>query len=346
MIRPTIRGWGMYAPERVMTNHELGGMIDTSDDWIVSRTGIRERHLAAPSETCTSMGVIAARKALQRAELEATDIDLVIVGTSSPEYLFPATACLIQDQLGVTGGAFDVEAGCTSFMYALAAASSFVATGLLRNVLVVGVEILSRILDWTDRTTCVLFGDGAGAVVVSEGRYADIDPQYILGSDGSGGAKLWLPAGGSHLPASEQTVRDGMHFVKMHGPEVFRFATGTIVDATRKVMDKAGISVDDIDLFIPHQANRRIIDYAMHRLHIPEERVAIYIEHYGNTSSASIPIALCEAEAEGKLHPGDTVVMTGFGAGLTWAAGAIQWAAHLPPVKREIAASVVASASV
>ena len=342
MNRPTIRGWGMQVPERVMTNHDLEKLIDTSDEWITARTGIKERRIAGPDDTTSSLAIAAGRRALERAELTARDIDLVIVGTATPDYLFPATACLVQDALGIQGGAFDVEAGCTSFMYALSIASSMVASGTHRHVLVVGSEVLSRILDWTDRTTCVLFGDGAGAVVVSAGEYADFNPQYVLGSDGSGGPALLVPAGGSKLPASEDTVRDRQHYVKMSGPEVYRFATRVVVDATRQVLDKTGLSVTDIDLFIPHQANTRIIDLAVRRLGIPADRVFVNIDRYGNTSSASIPIALCEAEEQGRLRPGDTVVMVGFGAGLTWGAGAIQWAAHLVP---ERAAALLASAA-
>lgn len=335
MNRATIRGWGMYAPEKTLTNRDLESMVDTADEWIVSRTGIRERRIAAPEETTSTMAVRAGREALARADLKPADIDLVIVGTATPDYPFPATACIVQDALGISGGAFDVEAGCTSFMYALSAASAFIAADIHRHVLVIGSETLSRILDWTDRSTCVLFGDGAGAVVVSEGKFATYDPQWVLGSDGSGGANLCLPAGGSVMPASEATVRDGLHFVKMHGPEVFRFATSAVVDATRRVLAKAGLGVEDIDLFIPHQANRRIIDYAVRRLAIPEERVFLNIERYGNTSSASIPIALAEAEASGRLQPGDTVVMVGFGAGLTWGAGVIEWAAHRKPAVQD-----------
>jgi 3-oxoacyl-[acyl-carrier-protein] synthase III len=336
MNRATIRGWGMYVPERILTNRDLESMVATSDEWITSRTGIRERRIAAPEETTSSMAITAAGAALKRAELGPEDIDLVIVGTATPDYAFPATACLVQDALGIRGGAFDLEAGCTSFMYAASIASAFIASGMHQHILVIGSEVLSRILDWTDRSTCVLFGDGAGAVVISAGTHADFDPQWVLGSDGSGGPNLYLPAGGSRLPASEETVRDHLHFVQMHGPEVFRFATKVVVDATRQVLAKAGLGIADVDLFIPHQANLRIIDYAVNRLHMPREHVFLNIDRYGNTSSASIPIALCEAEARGLLQPGDTVVMVGFGAGLTWGAGAIQWAAHLAPVQREL----------
>jgi 3-oxoacyl-[acyl-carrier-protein] synthase-3 len=222
-------------------------------------------------------------------------------------------------------------------MYALSIASSMLASGMYRNVLVAGSETLSRILDWTDRSTCVLFGDGAGAVVVSAGEYAEFDPQFVLGSDGSGGPSLCLPAGGSSMPASEQTVRDRMHFVKMAGPEVFRFAIRVVGEATNQVLDKAGLTVNDLDLFIPHQANTRIIDAAVRRIGIPSDRVFINIERYGNTSSASIPIALCEAEQQGRLRPGANVAMVGFGAGLTWGAGVIQWAAHVAPHAEAIA---------
>lgn len=334
MIPATIRGCGMYVPSRIMTNEELERLVDTSDEWITSRTGIKQRRIAAPDESTSSMGIGAARIALDRAELTPADIDLVICGTATPDFQFPATACLIQDALGITGGAFDLEAGCTSFMYALSIASAYVSAGIHRNVLVVGSEVLSRILDWTDRTTCVLFGDGAGAVVVSPGPHSEFLPQFVLGSEGAGGPSLCLPAGGSRHPASEDTVRRRLHYVKMAGPEVFRFATRVVADSTREVLAKAELSIADIDLFIPHQANTRIIDSAVRRLGVPPDRVYVNIDRFGNTSSASIPIALSEAEREGRLKPGDTVVMVGFGAGLTWGAGAMQWATHLAPLRQ------------
>ena len=343
MNHPTIRGWGMYVPERILTNEDLERIVDTSDEWITSRTGIKQRHIVAPHETTSSMGMEAGRRAIERAGLTPSDIDLVIVGTATPDYQFPATACLIQDGLGISGGAFDLEAGCTSFMYALALASSMISAGVQRNVLVIGSESLSRILDWTDRATCVLFGDGAGAVVVSAGNFAEFEPQYVLGSDGSGAQALCLPAGGSRTPAAEETVRNGLHFVRMAGPEVYRFATRVVAESTNQVLEKAGMDADDIDLFIPHQANTRIIDAAVRRLGIPYERVFVNIDRYGNTSSASIPIALCEAEEQGRLLPGSRVVMVGFGAGLTWAAGAIQWSAHVAPVQKELVAAGVSS---
>lgn len=344
MISATIRGCGMYVPERVMTNQDLEQIVNTSDEWITARTGIKERRIAAPQESTSSMAVQASRQALERAGVSPDEIDLVIVGTATPDYQFPATACLVQDALGISGGAFDVEAGCTSFMYGLSIASAYVSTGMHRNVLVVGSEVLSRILDWTDRSTCVLFGDGAGAVVVSPGPFSRFEPQYVLGADGSGGPALCLPAGGSRLPASEETVTGRMHFVRMAGPEVFRFASRVVAESTNQVLDKVGLRADDIDLFIPHQANTRIIDSAVRRLGIPKDRVFINIDRYGNTSSASIPIALYEAEEQGRLHPGDTVVMVGFGAGLTWAAGAVQWGAHVAPAgARELTAATTPS---
>jgi 3-oxoacyl-[acyl-carrier-protein] synthase-3 len=330
LARATIRGWGMYVPERVLSNDDLSAIVDTSDEWITSRTGIKQRHIASPDEGTASMGIIAARKAIESAGLSSTDIDLVIVGTATPDFQFPATGCLIQNALGIEGGAFDLEAGCTSFMYALSIASSFIGAGVYRHVLVVGSETLSRILDWNDRATCVLFGDGAGAVVVSADEHATLQPQFVLGSDGSGGPALCLPAGGSRMPAREETVRERLHFVRMAGPEVFRFATRVVGEATSQVLAKAGMSVEDIDLFIPHQANLRIIESAVRRLDIPRDRVVINIDRYGNTSSASIPIALCEAYEAQKLHPGDRVVMVGFGAGLTWGAGVIQWGTPVP----------------
>lgn len=325
MRRPTINGCGMYVPEKTLTNHDLEKMVDTTDEWITQRTGIKERHIAGSGETSSSMGIIAARKALESAEVSADEVELVIVGTATPDYMFPATACLIQDALGTKGGAFDVEAGCTSFMYSLNLASSLVTSGSYRNILVVGTEVLSRILDWTDRSTCVLFGDGAGAVVVSAADGGSFKPAFVLGSDGSGASALYVPAGGSQQPAGNETVRDGLHTVRMAGPEVFRFATQVVVESSRQVMEQVGLSTEDVDLFIPHQANERIIDSALKRLGFPRSRTFVNIDKYGNTSSASIPIALSEANAEGKLKPGDTILMVGFGAGLTWAAGVMQW---------------------
>ena len=324
-IYPTITGCGMHAPAKILTNQDLERIVDTSDEWITQRTGIKQRHIAEKNETASSMGVIAARNALSSAGLQASDIGLVICGTATPDFQFPATACLIQNALGINGGAFDVEAGCTSFMYALSLASALVSSGSQKHVLVVGTEVLSRIMDWTDRSTCVLFGDGAGAVVVSGAHNGRFDPTFVLGADGSGASALYIPAGGSSQPAADETVRDGLHFVRMAGPEVFRFATHVVVESSRQVMESLELTPEDIDLFIPHQANERIIDSALKRLRFPRERCFVNIDKYGNTSSASIPIALTEANDQGLLRPGATLLMVGFGAGLTWAAGAVQW---------------------
>ena len=305
-LRATISGCGMHVPERVLTNRELEQMVDTSDEWITQRTGIKERRIAAEGETSSSMGLTAAAMALESAGLTSADIDLVIVGTATPDFMFPATACLIQDALGIKGGAFDIEAGCTSFMYALNIAAACVTTGAQRHVLVIGTEVLSRIMDWTDRSTCVLFGDGAGAVVVSASTEGSFDPTFVLGADGGGAFALYVPAGGSSQPAADNTVRDHLHTVRMAGPEVFRFATHVVVESSRQVMERLGLTPNDIDLFIPHQANERIIDFALKRLHFPRERCFVNIEKYGNTSSASIPIALTEAGSRAGCSPGDT----------------------------------------
>jgi 3-oxoacyl-[acyl-carrier-protein] synthase III len=325
MMRATISGCGMYVPEKVLTNHDLEKMVDTSDEWITQRTGIKERHIAAEGETSSSMGIIAGRQAIESAGLSRNDIDLVICGTATPDFMFPATACLIQDALGITGGAFDIEAGCSSFMYALSMASALVGSGANCNVLVVGTEVLSRIMDWTDRATCVLFGDGAGAVVVSATTDGTFQPTFVLGADGSGGQALYVPAGGGNSPASDSTIREGLHTIRMAGPEVYRFASRVVVESCQQVLDRLQLTPNDVDMFIPHQANERIIDNALKRLDFPRERCFINIDKYGNTSSASIPIALCEANAASLLKPGATVLMVGFGAGLTWAAGAVQW---------------------
>lgn len=326
----------MFVPERVLTNRDLEKMVDTSDEWITQRTGIKERRIAADGETSSSMGAIAGQAALDSAGVSASDIELVIVGTATPDFMFPATGCLIQNELGIKSGAFDVEAGCTSFMYALSMASALVVSGTYKNILVVGTEVLSRIMNWSDRSTCVLFGDGAGAIVISATTKGDFDPTFVLGSDGSGGSALYVPAGGSNQPAADNTVRDRLHTVRMAGPEVFRFATRVVVEASGEVLDRLNLTTDDIDLFIPHQANERIIDSALKRLNFPRERTFVNIDKYGNTSSASIPIALTEARNEGRLEPGSTMLLVGFGAGLTWAAGAIQW--DLNCVSRQVPA--------
>ncbi|GBD09248.1 3-oxoacyl-[acyl-carrier-protein] synthase 3 [Candidatus Thermoflexus japonica] len=323
-----IVGWGMAVPQRVVTNHEIAQFVDTSDEWIVTRTGIRERRVAGPQESTATLSIAAAEEALAVAGIAPREVDLILVATVTPEHLFPSTACLVQDALGAPrAGAFDLLAGCSGFIYGLHMAAAAIRAGTHNVALVIGAETLSRIVNWRDRNTCVLFGDGAGAVVL---RGSDV-PGGVLASliraDGSGGELLILPAGGSRLPISEAVVRDGCHFVRMNGREVFRFATRVMEKATREVVAQAGLRLEDVDLIIPHQANIRIIEAAAKGLGLPMDRFFVNIDRYGNTSSASIPIALCEAIQQGRLRPGDRMVMVAFGAGLTWAAALVQWGA-------------------
>jgi 3-oxoacyl-[acyl-carrier-protein] synthase-3 len=327
-----ISGWGMYVPERVLTNDDLARVVDTTDEWIVSRTGIRERHIVSDErETTATMAVRAARAALLVANLAPNQIDLVIVATTMPDHPFPATACLVQDALGAPhAGAFDLSAACSGFIYGLSVASGLIRSGGASHVLVIGSETLSRLMDWTDRNTCVLFGDGAGAVVLSASTERAGVLATELGSDGSGGELLMVPAGGSRAPASHETVSRGDHFIKMNGREVFRFAATIMPKATETVVRKAGWQLADLSLVIPHQANIRIIDSSIKRLGLPPERFFVNVDRYGNTSAASIPIALCEAATQGRVHPGDKLVLVGFGAGLTWAAAAIEWGVPVP----------------
>ena len=321
----SITGLGAHVPQRVVTNDELSTMMDTSDEWITERTGIRERRIAAPEEALSDLALPAARQALEDAGVKASEIDLVIVATVTPDMAFPATAAILADELGAsTAGAYDLSAGCTGFMYAVAQAYGMLAGGLAQRALVVGGDVLSKILDWNDRGTAVLFGDGAGAVVmerVGEGGFLGFE----LGADGSGGPQLYLPAGGSRTPATSDSVADRLHFVQMNGREVFKFATRVLVSSAEAVLAECGRAVEDVDVYVPHQANVRIIDYATQKLGIPEDRVVIDVDRYGNTSSGSIPLALADAKADGRLAAGSLVLMTGMGAGLTWGSGLIEW---------------------
>jgi 3-oxoacyl-[acyl-carrier-protein] synthase III len=324
----SITGIGAYAPERVLTNDELSELMETSDEWIVERTGIRERRIAADDQALSDLGLPAARQALEQAGVEPATVDLIIVATVTPDMAFPSSAAIIADELGAPdAAAYDLSAGCTGFMYAVAQGYGMLAGGLARRALVVGGDVLSRILDWTDRRTAVLFGDGAGAVVlerVSEGGFLGFE----LGADGSGGLQLYLPAGGSRTPASAETVAERKHFVQMNGREVFKFATRVLVSSAEKVLAECGRNVDEVDVYIPHQANIRIIDHAAAKLGIPKEKIVVNVERYGNTSSGSIPLALADAQAEGRLHEGALVLMTGMGAGLTWGSSLIEWTAN------------------
>ena len=323
-----ISGWGMYAPSRVKSNYELTRLVDTSDEWIVSRTGIRERRIAADDETTTTLSVLASRDALAVAGVDASQVDLVIVGTCSPDYPLPATAVLVATELGATRAAgFDLQAACSGFLFALATGSSFIRSGTYRNVLVIGVEVLSRFIDWTDRNTCVLFGDGAGAVLLS----ASDQPGGLLGadlfSDGSGCEAIIVPGGGSADPASAETVAAGKHYIRMLGREVYKYATRQLADSAANALRDAGLTVDDIDQFVFHQANLRIIESVQKALGIPDDRLFINIEKYGNTSAASVPMALVEAVAAGRVRPGDRILMVAFGAGYTAGAAVVEWTA-------------------
>jgi 3-oxoacyl-[acyl-carrier-protein] synthase-3 len=329
-----IAGWGKYIPAKVVTNEDLSHTVDTTDEWIVSRTGIRERRIAASmKETTATMSIAAAKEALEVAGITPEQIDLIIVATVTPEYSFPATACIVQDALGAeNAGAFDLSAGCSGFVYGLAMGSQAIASGAMNRVLVIGAETLSRIVNWHDRETCVLFGDGAGAVVLQGSDELGGVLSTLIRADGSGAESLIVPAGGSHQPPTLDTVATGQHYVQMKGREVFRFATRVMDKATRQVVTDAGLTLADVDLFIPHQANMRIIQAAARALEMPMEKFFVNLDKYGNTSAASIPIALCEAAECGRIKPGDHVVMVGFGAGLTWAAAVVQWGVPKPPV--------------
>jgi len=321
-----IAGLGRYVPRRVLTNADLERMVDTTDEWITVRTGIKERRVAAPEEATSDLAVEAAREALEQAGVDASDLDLILVGTASPDMIFPATACLVQERLGAKrAGAVDISAACSSFVYALSLAHGQVVSGLAERVLVVGADTLSRITNWKDRATCVLFGDSAGAAVVvpSDGERGLLS--FWLGADGGGGSVLSLPAGGSRLPASYETVERAQHYIHMNGPEVFKFASRIIPRAIEEACQRAGLSVEEVDVFIPHQANVRIIQAAAERLGQPREKFYVNVHKYGNTSSASVPVALYEAVEEGRVRPGDLVVLVAFGGGLTWASCALRW---------------------
>lgn len=337
-----IIGWGKYVPPHIVTNDDLAKKMDTTDAWIRERTGIVQRHIASEKESTATMAIHAARAAIETANISPKDIDLVIVATATPEYLFPATACLVQSAIGAErAGAFDLEAGCSGFVYALAMATGMIRSGWHDTILVIGAETLSRIIDWNDRATAVLFGDGAGAVIVRASERSGGVMASLLGADGSGGDLLILPAGGARHPAGPETVLSKMHYARMNGREVYRFATRVMAEATQDVVKRAGWSLGQVDLFIPHQANVRIIESAAKSLKVVPEKFFVNLQNYGNTSAASIPIALCEAIEANRVEPGDRLVLVGFGAGLTWAACAIEWTASkpgVPPLPRRVLA--------
>lgn len=325
-----ITGWGMSVPERVLTNADLERLVETSDEWITSRTGIKQRHIATPDEAASTFAIAAARAALGRAGLDGPDIGLIVVATVCADYPFPSTANLVQHAIGAQCGAFDLQAACSGFIYGMSVAHQFLANGSVKHALVIGVEVLSKIIDYQDRGTCVLFGDGAGAVVMSASDEPGGLLSFTLGSDGAKPELLWLPVGGSREPITAEVLRERRQFVQMQGNEVFKFATRIMGTAMEEALGRAGMTAADMDLFIPHQANLRIIEVASKRLNLPPEKVFINIQNYGNTSAAAIPIALCEAIDQGRVHPGAHLGMVAFGAGLTWAAAVVKWTAPIP----------------
>ncbi len=331
-----ITGWGTSVPQSILTNDDIAKMVETNDEWIRSRTGIRERRIAAEDQFTSTLAIDAAVKALQVADLAPTELDLIIVTSSSPEYIFPATACIVQDQIGATkAGAFDLLAACTGFIFAVNMAAQSIRSGSIKNALVIGSETLSRFVNWKDRGTCILFGDGAGAFVLQASDIPGGVLSSVMHSDGSGADSLTLLGGGARYPATETTIAEGKHFVQMDGKAVFRFATRVMGAATREALELANMTVEEIDWIVPHQANYRIIETAAKYLKMPMEKFVINVERYGNTSTASIPIAAVEAIEQGKLKKGDKVVFVGFGAGLTWGALVAEWTGPVPPTKKK-----------
>jgi 3-oxoacyl-[acyl-carrier-protein] synthase-3 len=316
-----ITGIGYYLPKTILSNYDFEQFVDTSDEWIVTRTGIRERRMAKADEASSDMAVEAARMAMSDAGIDAEDIDLIIVGTVTPDMPFPSCACIVQDRIGaVNAAAFDVTAACSGFIYGVTVAQSMISMEKARRALVIGVETLTRILDFTDRTTCVLFGDGAGAVILEECEAGRGILSTFMRSDGSYAELLYLPGGGSRRPLTVERLKAREQYVKMKGDGLFKYAVKAMVDASRYVLQQADLTSEDIDFLIPHQANVRIIEGVRKRLKLPEEKVVVNIDRVGNTSSASIPIALGEAKEQGLIKKGDTILLVGFGGGLTWGA--------------------------
>jgi 3-oxoacyl-[acyl-carrier-protein] synthase-3 len=331
-LHARITGWGKALPQRVLTNSELEKMVDTSDEWIRTRTGIAERRIAGPQESTFTLAVRAARDAIETADVAPAHVDLVVVCTFSPEFGgMPSTASLVQDALGADhAGAFDLNAACSGFIYGLAMAQATITAGIHRTVLVIGAETMSRLIDWGDRATCVLFGDGAGAVLLQATEQPTGVLSCVLGSDGSGGELLYVPAGGSRQPASLATVQAAQHFIRMNGKEVYKFAVTTVPRSAAAAVKQAGLEIGDVDLFIPHQANIRIMQSVAATLGLPPEKLFANVEHYGNTSAASIPIALCEAVERGLVQEGSKLLLVGFGGGLSWGAATVEWAVPVP----------------
>ncbi len=327
-MRPAsrIRSLGSCLPPKVLTNAELEKIVETSDEWIRTRTGIRERHISGPDEYSSVLATRAAELALRRAGMTGADLDMIVCCTISPDQPLPATGCLVQSNLKATKAvAFDIAAACSGFLYGLSIADQFIRTGKAKNILVIGVEVLSRYVDYTDRATCVIFGDGAGAAVVTP---ADSDSGIYstqIRSDGSLAEFLFIPGGGTHYPATHQSIDDRLHYIKMKGNELFKVAVRSMDEISRKVLDDAGMRADDIDLLVPHQANQRISEAVRERLGVPTEKVYANIDRIGNTSSASIPIALDELYTQGRLNEGMNLLLVSFGAGVTWGGALIKW---------------------
>jgi 3-oxoacyl-[acyl-carrier-protein] synthase III len=321
-----VLGSGKYVPDRILTNKELETMVETNDEWIVTRTGIQERRIVAEHQATSDISLEASKIALEKAGITAEQLDLIIVATITPDMAFPSTACILQEKLGAKkAAAFDLSAACSGFIYGLANASNFIATGMYKYALVIGADCLSRITDYTDRNTCILFGDGAGAVVIGvvpEGRGFR---SFELGADGSGGELLKMEGGGSRNPASQASLDNRLHYIYMAGAEVFKFAVRIMGNAAEEALRKAGLTKSDIDLLVPHQANMRIIQSSLSKLGMTEDRCMINLDKYGNMSAASIPVALAEAAEQGRVKEGDCVLLVGFGGGLTWGASALIW---------------------
>lgn len=324
-IRAGFLGTGSCLPEKELTNFDMEKIVDTTDEWIQSRTGIKSRRFADDQTATSDLAYGAALKALEAADITAKDLDMIIVATITPDMHFPSTACIIQDKLGAdNASAFDIGAACSGFVYASTIAKQFVESGQSKYVLVIGAETLSKILDFTDRNTCVLFGDGAGAAIIGPVKTGGI-VAMDLGAKGSGGKFLTVPAGGSRMPASQETIDNRLHYISMDGSEVFKFAVRIMASSSKTVIEKAGWSIDDLDYLVPHQANIRIINSAGKKLKLPSERVHVNLDKFGNTSAGSVPIALDEAVRSGKIKSGDKVVLVAFGGGLTWGALAVEF---------------------
>ncbi len=324
--RAGILATGSYVPDKIITNSDLEKIVDTTDEWISTRTGIKKRRVVEDDIATSDIATIAAKKAMESSGIKPEEIDLIIVATLTPDMSFPATACIVQKNIGaVNAAAFDLEAGCSGFVYALSVGTNFIETGMYKKVLVIGAETMSKILDWTDRNTCVLFGDGAGATILGEVDENEGILSTYLGANGASGECLTIPGGGSRIPASIQSVNDRLHYVKMEGSEVFKFAVRVMADSAKKSIEIAGLNEEDIDYLVPHQANIRIIQASAKRLKMPMEKILVNLHEYGNMSGASIPVALDEEYRKGNIKKGDNIVLVGFGAGLTWASSVIKW---------------------